>query len=142
MLKALDVPKGMPLLQVDTKAAAKRVANVHKVASSRVQRKYPSTLRVTVTERVAAAYFTAEDGTHLVDFDGVDFATEAAPHGVPRLRIDAPVQRDPRGRVGDGRARRAAPRACGQMSQSSLRKRRRDVQLRCRRPSGGVGQRR
>lgn len=96
VLKALDVPMGVPLLQVDTKAAAKRVANVHKVALVRVQRKYPSTLRVTVTERVAAAYFTAEDGTHLVDYDGVDFATEDAPDGVPRLRIDSPVQRDPR----------------------------------------------
>ncbi|CAM3922077.1 cell division protein FtsQ/DivIB [Smaragdicoccus niigatensis] len=96
VMKALDVPMGVPLLQVDTKGAARRVANLPKVALVRVQRNYPSALKVTVTERVAAAYFTTEQGTHLVDLEGVDFSTEPAPKDLPRLRIDSPSQRDPR----------------------------------------------
>ena len=46
------VHPGTPLLQVDTDAVAERVAAIRRVASARVQRQYPSTLRVTVIERV------------------------------------------------------------------------------------------
>jgi cell division protein FtsQ len=48
---AAAVAPGTPLLQVDTDAVAERVAAIRRVASARVQRQYPSTLRVTVIER-------------------------------------------------------------------------------------------
>ncbi len=89
------VPKGQPLLRVDTDAAARRVAALPRVAKARVQRVYPSTVRITVTERVAAVFFDTADGPHLMDADGVEFAIEPAPPGVPRLQVDTPGRDDP-----------------------------------------------
>lgn len=95
VLAALDVPHGQPLLQVDTGAAARRVASIPKVAQARVQRKYPSTVKVTVHERVPAVFFDSPQGTHLMDGSGVDYAVEPAPPGVPRLKVANPSGSDP-----------------------------------------------
>ncbi|HET7667925.1 MAG TPA: FtsQ-type POTRA domain-containing protein, partial [Mycobacterium sp.] len=76
---AVGVAPGTPLLQVDTDAVAERVAAIRRVASARVQRQYPSTLRVTVVERVPVVVKDYPDGPHLFDRDGVDFATEVPP---------------------------------------------------------------
>ena len=58
------------------------------MASARVQREYPSTLRITVVERVPVVVKDYPDGPHLFDRDGVDFATAPPPPGaaVPRRR--------------------------------------------------------
>lgn len=90
VVEALDVAEGTPLLQVDTAAAAQRVAVLPRVATARVQRVYPSTVRVTVVERVAVVYFDAPDGTHSVDAEGVDFAVEPPPMLTPRLVTATP----------------------------------------------------
>ena len=50
--QAAAIVPGTPLLQIDTDAVAERVATIRRVASARVQREYPSTLRITVAERV------------------------------------------------------------------------------------------
>ena len=55
VVAAAAVPAGTPLLQVDTDKVANRVATIRRVASVRVQREYPSSLRVTVVERVPVA---------------------------------------------------------------------------------------
>ena len=55
VVAAVGVRTGTPLLQVDTDKVANRVANIRRVASVRVQREYPSSLRITVVERVALA---------------------------------------------------------------------------------------
>jgi cell division protein FtsQ len=94
-LAALDIAEGTPLLQVDTAAAAQRVAALPRAASVRVQRVYPSTVRVTVTERVAVLYFDGPDGTHSVDSEGVDFAVEPPPLFTPRLVTASPGTGDP-----------------------------------------------
>lgn len=95
VVAALAVPEGRPLLRVDTGAAAKRVAQLPKVAEVRVQRDYPSTVKVTVTERTPVLFFDSPQGTHLVDGTGVDYATEPPPPGVPRLKVGSPGQDDP-----------------------------------------------
>lgn len=92
---ALDIPQGQPLPRVDTAAAAARVAAIPKVSSARVQRIYPSTIRVTVIERVPAVFIDSVDGTHLIDREGVDFAISPPPPGVPRLVTDNPGWGDP-----------------------------------------------
>src|SRR5262245_62244475 len=92
---AAAVSPGTPLLQVDTDAVADRVASIRRVASARVQRQYPSTLRVTVVERVPIVVKDYPDGPHLFDKDGVDFATAPAPAGVPYLDADRPGPSDP-----------------------------------------------
>jgi cell division protein FtsQ len=92
---AAATPPGTPLLQVDTDAVAERVASIRRVASARVQRQYPSTLRVTVVERVPVVVKDYPDGPHLFDKDGVDFATAPPPAGVPYLDADRPGPNDP-----------------------------------------------
>lgn len=95
ILDQLDVPTGLPLVRVDTAAAAQRVATIPALASVRVQRKYPSTVQVTVEERVPVAFFDSPDGTHLLDSAGVDFAIAPPPPGVVRLVTENPVFGDP-----------------------------------------------
>jgi cell division protein FtsQ len=95
VIAAAAVSPGTPLLQVDTDAVAERVAAIRRVASARVQRQYPSTLRVTVIERVPVVVKDYPDGPHLFDKDGVDFATAPPPAGVPYLDTDHPGPSDP-----------------------------------------------
>jgi len=95
VIAAAAVSPGTPLLQVDTDAVAERVAAIRRAASARVQRQYPSTLRVTVVERVPVVVKDYPDGPHLFDKDGVDFATAPPPAGVPYLDTDHPGPSDP-----------------------------------------------
>jgi cell division protein FtsQ len=90
VISAVAVPPGTPLLQVNTDAVAERVAAIRRVASVRVQREYPSTLRVTVVERVPVVVKDYPDGPHLFDRDGVDFAVGPPPPGVPYLDTKNP----------------------------------------------------
>lgn len=95
VIGAAAVAPGTPLLQVDTDTVAERVAAIRRVASVRVQREYPSTLRVTVVERVPVVVKDYPDGPHLFDRDGVDFAIEPPPPGVPYLDTKNPGPDDP-----------------------------------------------
>jgi cell division protein FtsQ len=92
---AAAITPGTPLLQVDTDAVAARVAAIRRVATARVQRQYPSTLRVTVIERVPVVVKDFPDGPHMFDRDGVDFATGPPPPAVPYLEAENPGPRDP-----------------------------------------------
>ena len=93
-LAALDITEGPPLLRVDTAAAARRVAGIPRVAAARVQREYPSTVRLTVTERIPVVFFDSPEGPHLMDAGGVDYAIEPPPFGVPRLVTPTPGRDD------------------------------------------------
>lgn len=89
-----EVKEGTPLLQVNTDVVAERVAAIRRVASARVQREYPSTLRITIVERIPIAVKDFPDGPHLYDRDGVDFATGPAPLNLPYLDVDNPAPND------------------------------------------------
>lgn len=96
--EVIDVARvqlGTPLLQIDTDQVADRVAAIRRVAGTRVQRHYPSTLQITVAERVPLAVKDFTDGPHLFDRDGVDFATESPPAPLPHLDVDDPAPSDP-----------------------------------------------
>lgn len=95
VVAAVAVAPGTPLLQIDTNKVANRIAGISRVASVRVQREYPSSLRVTVEERVPVAVKDMPDGTHLFDRLGVDFATAPPPPGVPYLDVENPGPNDP-----------------------------------------------
>jgi cell division protein FtsQ len=92
--QAAAVAPDTPLLQIDTDAVADRVATIRRVASARVQREYPSTLRITIVERVPVVVKDYPDGSHLFDRDGVDFATAPPPPGLPYLDADTPGPTD------------------------------------------------
>ena len=85
----------MPLLQIDTDRVADRVAAIPRVASARVQRQYPSALRITIVERVPVVVKDYPDGPHLYDRDGVDFAVAPPPPALPYLDVDNPGPSDP-----------------------------------------------
>ncbi|MGH3971605.1 MAG: cell division protein FtsQ/DivIB, partial [Mycobacterium sp.] len=95
VLDTAKVRLGTPLLQIDTDQVADRVAAIRRVASARVQRQYPSALRITVAERVPVAVKDFPDGPHLYDRDGVDFATAPPPPSLPYIDVDNPGPADP-----------------------------------------------
>ena len=95
VVAAAAVKPGTPLLQINTDAVAERVATIRRVASARVQREYPSSLRITVVERVPVVVKDYPDGPHLFDRDGVDFATAPPPPNLPYLDADNPGPSDP-----------------------------------------------
>ena len=95
VLDAARVRTGTPLLQINTSQVADRVAAIRRVASARVQRQYPSALRITIVERVPVAVKDFPDGPHLFDHDGVDFATGPPPPALPYLDVADPGPNDP-----------------------------------------------
>jgi cell division protein FtsQ len=94
VLDVAQVRPGTPLLQINTDQVADRVAAIRRVASARVQRQYPSALRITIVERVPLVVKDYPDGPHLFDRDGVDFATDAPPPGLTYIDVDNPGPSD------------------------------------------------
>lgn len=95
ILDAAQVAPGTPLLQINTDQVADRIAAIRRIATARVQREYPSTLRITVVERIPIVVKDFPDGPHLFDRDGVDFATGPPPPALPYLDVDNPGPSDP-----------------------------------------------
>jgi cell division protein FtsQ len=95
VLDAAQVRPGTPLLQINTNQVADRVAAIRRVASARVQRQYPSALRITIVERVPVVLKDFPDGPHLFDRDGVDFATAPPPPALPYIDVANPGPTDP-----------------------------------------------
>ncbi|NDK90490.1 FtsQ-type POTRA domain-containing protein [Gordonia desulfuricans] len=86
ILGAADVAQGTPLLQVDTEAVARRVADIPSVESARVQRGYPSTLEIGIVERTPVAVVTEGDKLHVLDRFGVGYLTYNAQSAPPEIK--------------------------------------------------------
>ncbi|GAB3597928.1 hypothetical protein GCM10027446_26920 [Angustibacter peucedani] len=84
-----EAERGTPLPQVDAAAVRSHLAELPYVASVRVERAWPSTLRLVVTPRVAVAAVPRSGGGYrLVDATGTAFqSTSKAPRGVPVVRV-------------------------------------------------------
>ena len=82
--------RGVPLARVDTGQIAEQLRELPLVRAVEVERSWPSTVRVAVTERQAmAAVPGAEGGFDVVDTDGVVMESSAeAPAGVPVVQVD------------------------------------------------------
>ncbi|MFX0572944.1 cell division protein FtsQ/DivIB [Nocardia nepalensis] len=91
----LEIPSGRSMLRIDTDAMARRVASITKVRTARVQRVFPSTVKVTVVERTPVLFWDSPQGAHLMDTEGVEFAIEVSPIGVPKLDTAHPGGDDP-----------------------------------------------
>ncbi|MCZ4534983.1 FtsQ-type POTRA domain-containing protein [Gordonia terrae] len=91
ILRIAAVPSGTPLLQVDTRAVAQRVATIPSVESARVQRSYPSSLTITVVERVPVVIVNNGDDVHVLDKSGVAFLDYDRTQGVPPEVLKLPV---------------------------------------------------
>jgi cell division protein FtsQ len=93
VLAAAAIALGGPLATVDISAVAIRVARVPAVESVQVERSWPHTVVITVTERVPVATVSTAQGVLLVDRAGVVYRGVGDP-GLPRLTT-APRSGDP-----------------------------------------------
>jgi cell division protein FtsQ len=93
---AAGVRTGTPLLRVDTDAARARVARLPQISSVQVARGWPSSVVITVTERVPIAVVESAGQRYLVDHEGVlfDTITGDPPPGVVPLDVRNPKAGD------------------------------------------------
>jgi cell division protein FtsQ len=93
---AARVPIGRPLARVDLDAIRRRVAALPRVASVSVERDWPHTVRIRVTERQVAVVMPESGRFAEIDKSGVRFGTvDTAPQGVPVINADpATVDQD------------------------------------------------
>jgi cell division protein FtsQ len=83
---AARVGHGTPLVRLDTGAVARRVERLPDVAVAQVDTSFPSTVVITVTERVPVGYVRRPQGVVLVDRTGAQYHKLAhAPAGLPRF---------------------------------------------------------
>jgi cell division protein FtsQ len=73
------VPLGTPLARLDVGDIAARVQTLAPVRSVQVERSWPHTVRIIVTERTPAYLVSAHGASTLVDDQGVAFATVSTP---------------------------------------------------------------
>ncbi|SHG61775.1 cell division protein FtsQ [Jatrophihabitans endophyticus] len=85
--RAADVDYGQPVVRVDTAAIAARVETLPQVESARVSTSFPSTVVVTVTERVAVGYVTIAGRRILVDRGGEQYLGVDKAPGLPQLVV-------------------------------------------------------
>lgn len=100
VVKAAGILPGTPLARVDVGEVRRRVAALREVESVEVQRRWPSTLRVVVTERTPVAVMHTDAGYVLLDRFGVAVATvPRRPRGLPTLDVDQVRRDDPAARA-------------------------------------------
>ncbi len=84
---------GTPLARVDTNRAASEVASLRGVSHVRVERAWPTTLRLIVTSREPALAVRANGRLDLVDAHGVRYrSVSRAPKGVPEVQAEGEAQ--------------------------------------------------
>jgi cell division protein FtsQ len=85
--KAAGIDRGDPMVGVDTDRAAARIEDLPWVAQATLDRRWPGTIEVSVTERQPVAIVAAGEGrVGLVDEDGrVLQITRQAPVGLPAV---------------------------------------------------------
>ena len=95
--ESAGIEVGRPLLRVDVDAAEERVRQLPQVASVEVARGWPSSVVITVVERVPVAIVGEPGRRSLVDAEGVlfDSVTGSAPPGVVPLDVARPGSGDP-----------------------------------------------
>lgn len=96
VLAAAGVPLGAPMARLNGGAVRDRVlAALPAVAAVTVERKWPSTVRLVVRERTAAAAVPQNGRYLVVDRAGAAFRTSATvPAGAVILRVRTPYRRD------------------------------------------------
>lgn len=125
VVELAKIPMLRSMLLLDTDAVEQRVATLPEVDSVSVDRSWPSTVRIEITEREPIAYFAAYDGIRLVDREGVPFHEVATPpKGLPHLKVRTVATDDPATRAATkvltGIPRRLAERVDTVVASSSV----------------------
>lgn len=90
---AAHISNGTPLVRLDTGAVTRRVETLDDVASAQVSTSFPSTVVITIEERVPVGYLRRSGHILLVDRTGDAYRTASAvPARLPRLVIAAGTQ--------------------------------------------------
>jgi cell division protein FtsQ len=117
---AADISDGTPLVRVDTAAITRRVEKLPEVESAQVSTSFPSTVVITVEERVPVGYLRRGGHVLLVDRTGEEYRTvDVAPAGLPEFVVPTGTQE---------RATAAAVATVAAALPATLRKRVRSVQ--------------
>jgi cell division protein FtsQ len=96
VIAAAGVRVGGSMINLDTGTVADKVAGIQQVESVRVERHWPTTLRIEVRERVPAVVAVRGGRYYQIDRFGVTvLATAARPRGLPELTVGAPNPSDP-----------------------------------------------
>jgi len=94
--KTAGVPELHPLATVNLADVQTRVQSIRQVASARVDRVWPATLKIEVVEREPVAQIPAGDKVALIDRLGMVIELdEVAPPMLPVLRVARPAMGDP-----------------------------------------------
>lgn len=94
------IQQGTPLVRLDTAAVTRRVESLPDVASAMVRTDYPSTVVITVTERVAVGYLTLGSTYELVDKTGAQYRTVAIkPRALPLFVVPAGAEAEATGQA-------------------------------------------
>jgi cell division protein FtsQ len=98
--QAANIQRGHPMLTLPLGEITRRVSALPAVDSVHVARRWPSSVRIQVTERTPVAWRAEPDGAHLLDGSGADFAVVSqAPKGLPRLTVSSGSARKARVRA-------------------------------------------
>jgi cell division protein FtsQ len=82
------IREGSPLLRLDAQAVARRVGRLPQVAAVSVRTSFPSTVTITLTERVAVGAVKDGSGYQLLDRTGTAFRSASQrPAGLPLLVV-------------------------------------------------------
>jgi cell division protein FtsQ len=101
VLAAARVHLGEPLARLDTGVVRDRVEAVQAVETARVERRWPTSVRIVVRERTPIVVAQRDNRFFQIDRYGVTVVTSAArPRGLPVLDVANPTQSDPALRAG------------------------------------------
>ncbi|GAA3529510.1 hypothetical protein AFL01nite_01110 [Aeromicrobium flavum] len=94
VVRVADVPLGTPLLRLDTETTAEALRELPPVESVRIDRDFPHTVRISVTERSAVAWVDRSGTPWAVDPSGVVYRPlNRKPSHLPLLDVDADDRR-------------------------------------------------
>ncbi len=94
--EAAAIEHGTPMVRLDADEAAARVATLPRVFEVVVERSWPSTVEIIVTERAPVAVLMVGDEVHLVDGTGLDYAVaKTRPPDLPLLAMTGVRPQDP-----------------------------------------------
>ena len=107
---AAAIEDGTPLVRLDTGAVRHRVLQLPDIAAVRVDESFPSTVVITVQERVAVGYVEAGSSFHLVDHTGDGYRdVSSRPTGLPKLDVPDTAPKRTRAAAADVAAQLPAP---------------------------------
>lgn len=78
ILKTLDLKRGRPLLTIHLQDSKEKLENLSWVKAARIERRFPDTLFIRISEKEPVAIWQNQNKTYLVDYDGEILETQEA----------------------------------------------------------------